>query len=149
MSAELVEVEGTLYWAKLFDRNKDRNEDFHGPGGAYTVDVVLEKKELDKLTKSGSRLKPKMVEEGIAIRFKRKHIHPTGIEELGGPPRVADKDKNLWDDGVNIGNGSKAKVYFSVYDTKMGKGTRLEGVQVTDLVEYEAPEGSGGVELPF
>lgn len=148
MSAELFEVEGTALWAKLFERNKDRNEDFHGPGGGYTVDVVLEKDQLDIVTKSGSRLKPKMVEEGIAIGFKRRHTHPAGIEELGGPPRVADADKNLWDDSVNIGNGSKVRVYFSVYDTKMGKGTRLEGVQVLDLVEYEGSEG-GGVQLPF
>lgn len=150
MSAEMIELEGELHWAKLFERNRDTNEDFHGPGGAYTVDVILDKKELDKLTKSGSRLKPKMVEDGIAVRFKRKHIHPAGIEELGGPPRVADKDKNLWDSSINIGNGSKGKIYASVYETKMGKGTRLEGVQVTDFVEYEVDESEKqGVKLPF
>lgn len=147
MSTELIELEGTLYWAKLFERNKDPNEDFHGPGGGYTVNVVLEKDQLDKLTKSGSRLKPSMVDEGISIKFRRKHTH--SIPEFGGPPRVADADKNLWDESVNIGNGSKGKVYVSVYETKMGKGTRLEGVQVTELVEYESSSEGGGIKLPF
>jgi len=148
--SQLYEVEGKLYWAKLFEHNRDKNEDFHGPGGAYTVDVLLEKDQLDIVTKSGSRLKPKMVDEGIVIRFKRKHIHPAGIDELGGPPRVADKDKNLWDEGTLIGNGSIGKVYFTVYETKMGNGTRLEGVQVTDLVEYEVDDSEKqGVKLPF
>lgn len=148
--SELIELEGELYWAKLFEHNRDKNEDFHGPGGAYTVDVLLEKDQLDKLTKSGSRLKPKMMDEGIAVRFKRKKNHSGGIEEFGGPPRVVDADKNTWNESTLIGNGSRAKVYVSVYDTKMGKGTRLEGVQVTDLVEFVPEEGEGSsVKLPF
>jgi len=148
MTAQLLELEGIASWAKVYEENRDKNEDFHGEGGAYTVDVLLEKEELDKLTKSGSRLKPKIVDEGISIRFKRKHIHPAGIEELGGPPKVVGPDKEPID--CLIGNGSKVKVYVSVYDTKMGKGTRLEGMQVTDLIEYESESGEGGgVKLPF
>jgi|SRR6056297_262524 len=148
MAAELLELEGIANWAKVYEENRDTNEDFHGEGGAYTVDVLLEKEELDKLTKSGSRLKPKIVDDGISIRFKRKHIHPAGIEDLGGPPKVVGPDKEPID--CLIGNGSKVKVYVSVYDTKMGKGTRLEGMQVTDLIEYESESGEGGgVKLPF
>lgn len=152
MTAELIELEGIANWAKVFEFNRDKNEDFHGEGGAYTVEVQLEKEELDKLTKSGSRLKPKLTDDGISIRFKRKHINQSGIEEFGGPPKVVDADKNPFPDDTLIGNGSKVKVYVSVYDTKMGKGTRLEGMQVLDLVEYESDyeEGSGGgVKLPF
>lgn len=148
----LVDIEGILNWAKLFEFNRDKNEDFHGVGGAYTVDVLLEKAELDKLTKSGSRLKPKITDEGISIRFKRKHIHPT-IEEFGGPPRVVigpDGETEEFPDDTLIGNGTRAKVFFTVYDTKMGKGTRLEAVQVLDLVEYESEgEPQGGIKLPF
>lgn len=142
-------------WAKLFERNKDTNEEFHGKGGAYTVDVVLDKEELDKVSSSGSRLKPKITDEGIVIKFKRKHTPPNKdgqpIEELGGPPSVVDKDKEPWDDTVSIGNGSKVKVAFTVYETKMGKGTRLDAVQVLDLVEYETEESDTPREkkLPF
>lgn len=149
MTTQLIELEGIASWAKVFENIRDMNTDFHGEGGAYTVDVQLEKEELDKLTKSGSRLKPKLGDDGVSIRFKRKHVHPGGIEELGGPPKVVGPDKELLDN-VLIGNGSRVKVYVSVYDTKLGKGTRLEGMQVVDLVEYESEGGEGGgVKLPF
>lgn len=149
MTTQLIELEGIASWAKVFENIRDMNTDFHGEGGAYTVDVQLEKEELDKLTKSGSRLKPKLGDDGVSIRFKRKHIHPGGIEELGGPPKVVGPDKELLDN-VLIGNGSRVKVYVSVYDTKLGKGTRLEGMQVVDLIEYESEGGEGGgVKLPF
>lgn len=151
MASKQVVVEGTLMWAKLFERNKDTNEDFHGEGGAYTVDVILDKEELDKVTESGSRLKPKITDEGIVIKFKRKHNHK--IEELGGAPQVVDAEKEEWNDEVSIGNGSKGKVAFTVYDTKMGKGTRLDAVQVTELVEYEGDSDEDGEpkakKLPF
>ena len=148
MTTQLIELEGIASWAKVFENNRDMNADFHGEGGAYTVDVQLEKEELDKLTKSGSRLKPKLGDDGVSIRFKRKHIHPGGIEELGGPPKVVGPEKETIN-GI-IGNGSRVKVYVSVYDTKLGKGTRLEGMQVVDLVEYESEGGEGGgVRLPF
>lgn len=147
MSTQLIELEGTASWAKVFETNRDMNTDFHGEGGAYTIQVQLEKEELDKLTKSGSRLKPKLSDDGISVTFKRKHINQAGIEELGGPPKVVGPDKEPLDN--LIGNGSRVKVYCSVYDTKMGKGTRLEGVHVLDLVEYEGSSEGGGVKLPF
>lgn len=152
MATELHEVEGIANWAKVFEFNRDMNTDFHGEDGAYTIEVTLEKAELDKHTKSGSRVKPKLTDEGVSIRYKRKHTHQQGIEELGGPPKVVDKDKQLFPENTLIGNGSRVKVYFSVYETKKGKGTRLEGIQVLDLVEFESEDyegGGGGVKLPF
>lgn len=148
MASTMHNVTGEARYPKLFTSNRDMNEDFHGPDGAYTIDVLLGKEELDKVTKSGSRLKPKVVEDGIAIKFKRKHTHPT-VEALGGPPKIVDADEKEWDNSVFIGNGSKVEVYFEVYDTKLGKGTRLAGVKVLELVEYEGGEGGGGAKLPF
>ena len=149
MATELVELEGIASWAKVFGFNKDNNEEFHGEGGAYTIDVLLEKDQLDKLTKSGSRLKPKIGDEGISIRFKRKHLNP--VEPLwGGPPKVVTADKYPFPGETLIGNGSKVMIYVTIYDTKLGKGTRLEGIQVLDLVTFESEEGmGGGVHLPF
>lgn len=139
-------IEGTAQWAKLFEHNKDDNVDFHGEGGAYTVDVLIDKENMDKFTESGSRVKPKLGEDGISIRFKRKHNHPT-IPELGGPPKVVDAEGNDWDPEVAIGNDSKVRVAFSVYETRMGKGTRLNAVRVLELVEYDG-ETSGETKLP-
>lgn len=151
MATQTIKLQGKANWAKLFEGNRDKNEDFHGPGGAYTIDVLLEKEELDKLTASGSRLKPKLMDDGISIKFKRKHLHAGGIEHLGGPPQVVDVDGNDWANTL-IGNGSEVEVAVDVYDTKMGKGTRLTGVRIIDLVELppmEGGESSGAPRLPF
>lgn len=150
MSSKTYYVEGELNWAKLFERNKDTNEDFHGEGGAYTVDVKLEQDQLDILTESGCRLKPKIKDDGVFIKFKRKHTHPT-IEALGGPPQIVDAEGDDWNDEVSIGNGSKGTVAFEVYETKMGMGTRLTGVKVNDLVEYESDYDPDNIpkRLPF
>lgn len=147
MATTSHKVSGTAYWAKVFDHNKDTNVDFHGEGGAYTIQVVLDKENLDSFSASGSRLKPKLGEDGISIQFKRKAIHPS-IPELGGAPQVVDADGNEWDPSVAIGNGSEVTVAFDVYDTKMGKGTRLTGIKVDNLVEFES-EGGGAPKLPF
>lgn len=146
-------VEGIAMYPRLFENNRDMHEGFYGDyGGAYTIDVLLDKENLDALSASGSRLKPRIAEEGLSIKFKRKHEHPS-VPALGGAPVIKDAEGEFWDTSKFIGNGSKVKIAFTVYDTKMGKGTRLEGVQVLELVEYERPEGEeehhGDLRLPF
>jgi hypothetical protein len=42
---------------------------------------------------------------------------------------------------------SDVEVAISVYDTKLGKGTRLEGVKVLELIPYES-ETSGEPKAP-
>jgi hypothetical protein len=149
MASETIYLKGKGKWAKLFEQNKDNNEDFHGPGGAYTLVLYLDKEELDKFAATGSRVSPKTDEDGVFLRLKRKHNHPS-IEALGGPPQVVDADKNAWDPGVPIGNGSELEVAVTVYDTRMGKGTRLEGVRVLEHVELPPLEnGEGSPRLPF
>ena len=151
MSANTYYIRGKAQWAKVFEYNKDKNEDFHGPGGAYTLDLLVDKEELDAFTSTGSRINPKAGEGGMLIKFKRKHVHPT-IDAFGGPPQVVDADKNEWD-GSLIGNDSEVEVAYTVYDTKMGKGTRLEGIRVIEHVELpplDGEEGGGGPKkLPF
>jgi hypothetical protein len=149
MASETIYLTGISNWAKVFPHSKDKNEDFHGPGGAYTIDLQVEKEELDKFVASGARSKPRVGEEGMILKLKRKHTHPT-IEAFGGPPQVVDADKNEWD-GSLIGNGSLVECAVTVYDTKMGKGARLEGVRVIDHVELPPlEEGEEGTKrLPF
>lgn len=58
-------------------------------------------------------------------------------------------------DVVLIGNGSKVSVNLAVYNTSKGRASRLEGVRILDLVEYN-PEGKndsdgfdfGSVKIP-
>lgn len=149
MASTLVKLKGKANWSKIFPHFKDKNEDFHGPGGAYTIDLVVEQEELEKYTSTGGRIRPRVTDEGVVIKFKRKHQHP--IEDFSGPPQVVDKNSDPWD-GTMLGNGTEVEVAVSVYDSKMGKGTRLEGVRVLDLVEMppmEDAEGGGSKRLPF
>jgi hypothetical protein len=147
MSSQTYYITGKAQWAKVFTHNKDSNEDFHGPGGAYTVDLVVDKEELDAFVATGARTTPKTAEDGMLIKFKRKHTHPT-IPAFGGPPQVVDAEKNAWD-GTLIGNDSILEVAYTVYDTKMGKGSRLEGVRVIEHVALPEFEGTEEAKLPF
>ena len=151
MATELLTLEGTLNWAKVFEVNRDK-ADFHTESnGACTVDLVMEKEEFDKIAASGARLSGKPTDEGIMVKFKRKFEHPN-IAEFGGAPKVADADGKLWDIDEKglIGNGSKGRVFVVVYDSKFGKGTRLEGVQVMEHVVYESDkEFTPAIQLPF
>jgi len=148
MASTTQYITGTAMWAKVFAHNKDANVDFHGPGGAYVVDLIVDKEELDSFVSTGARTTPKATDEGMSIKFKRKHTHPT-IPAFGGPPQVVDADKQAWD-GTLIGNGSTLEIAYTVYDTKLGKGTRMEGVRVIEHIELPPMEGDSGVaKLPF
>ena len=150
MASQTVYLTGKAKWAKVLPHNKDKDENFHGPGGAYTLDLYLDKEEQDKFVATGTQSKPKVGEEGVFFKIKRKHTHPS-IEAFGGPPQVVDADGNDWD-GTLIGNDSTVEVAVTVYSTKMGNGTRLEGLKVIDLVELpplDDAEGGGQKKLPF
>ena len=148
MPSNTYYITGTAQWAKVFAHNKDKNEDFHGPGGAYVVDLIVDKEELDGFVSTGARTTPKTTLEGVTIKFKRKHTHPT-IASFGGPPQVVDANKDAWD-GTLIGNGSTVEIAYTVYDTKMGKGSRMEGMRVIEHIELPPMEGDSAVaKLPF
>lgn len=149
MASKTYYITGQASWAKLFPYNMDKHEAFHGPGGAYTVDLIVDKEELDAFAATGAQTKPRVTDEGTSIKFKRKHDHPN-IPAFGGPPQVVDADKQHWD-GTLIGNGSTIEVAYTVYDTKKGPGSRLEGVRVIEHVELPPMDGeeSGAAKLPF
>jgi len=145
MATEFVKLKGTAKWARVFEDNRDLYG-FEGAakeyGGQYVIDVYADKENLDKLKASGSRIRPKLDTDGkMFVKFKRKHEGP--FEAASGAPKVTNKAGDVWsfeDDGP-IGNGSEVEVDLVVYDTRMGKGTRLEGVKVLSLVEYKETSG--------
>lgn len=147
-------VKGIAQWAKVFEQNRDMG-DFHKDyNGQTSIDVILEPDQLAILAASGSRHSPKPTEDGIKVKFRRKWEHPT-IPALGGAPKVVNAEDQEWslDEFGLIGNNSEVEVFFTVYDTKMGKGTRLEGIRVLNHVAYETeydPEEMGAdARLPF
>lgn len=146
MATRKVKLKGLAYWAKVFPQNRDLtgyDNTLVDVGGQTTIDVDLTDMEIAKLNKSGSMLRgtPSKDNEGLTrVKFKRKWEETYG----GGAPEVIKPDGTPWDydmDGI-IGNGSTVEVILSVYDTSRKNivGTRLEKVNVTNLVKYEAPE---------
>ena len=151
--AKYIKATGTVQWAKLFPQNRDMPENVKDPkvkktlektDGQYTIDFYpddpdsfvaeLEKANVDMVPMGNKRMKEK--DGRVYTKLKRPHVGP--FEEAGGPPKVVDADKNPWDMDENgeIGNDSKVGVVFEVYNGN----TRLVGVQVLELVEYESPD---------
>lgn len=151
---ELIAITGTFTWARVFDHNKDTGEWYTDCDGCFMITVEPDMPSNKVLAKSGCSISPKMTEEGaITYTFKRKNkvfIKGNEIPDLGGAPSVVDADQNAWDSNVSIGNGSKGTVYIDVYPHSQGFGTRLVGVQVNELVEYNSDNsGTTGPKLPW
>ena len=148
--SEIVTIEGTCRWAKVFEHNRD-------PGGtnngntfpeATTIEVVLDQDELRKLSKVHTDVSPKMDDDGMFVKIRRRWFNPN--PSRGGAPKVVDADGNVMDGQVLIGDGSKVKVAVEVYKTKHGTAARLAGVQVLELKEYVSEGGEAEeLELPF
>ena len=160
---QIITLEGTAYYAKVFEDNRDETgfyDAYVDCNGACTIELELDDVEYQKLQESGSKVVGKYDEDtGLhRVKFKRKfevrNKDNEIIEDFSGPPRVVDADGNLWSHTPElpsyIGNGSRVKVAVSVSQSKKRKAivfTRLEGVQVLELVQYNG-EGQG-IQLPF
>jgi hypothetical protein len=139
MATRKIKLTGKAEWAKVFPENRDMIG-FEGQNaecdGKYCIDVYLDPAEAQTLKAAGSIKKGKVDEDGFKVKFDRKHIDR--FEWAGGPPVVTmNGEPRTYDDGP-IGNGSLVEVTVSVYDTSRPsiKGTRLEAVNVLELVEY-------------
>ena len=111
----------------------------------YQVNLVLDKdleKELEALRaehKIAQNIKTDSEEEKVFV-FKRGAVSKATQKEIPGP-QVVTADLQPLEEGTLIGNGSICTVNFSIipYSNKFGTGatTRLNGLQVIDLVKYE------------
>lgn len=102
--------------------------------------------DMQKYDAAGLRLHKKDGEYGKFVRFNRdvtKNFPKKGAVEFEAP-EVKDADGNPWPADKAIGNGSKATVKVDVYETRMGKGHRLEAVRIDELVEYKPEEEYAG-----
>ena len=126
-------VEGTGYWASI----KTPNTTFEP---VYTINLVVEQGVANDFASRGHTIK--QMDEGPALVIKRKVNGPNGM--VRNAPRLLDVNKQ--DINVAVGNGSKVRVQCSEYDWeyagKSGKSLDLQGVQVIELVEYKAEDGS-------
>lgn len=153
MGTRNIKLQGKATWAKVFEDNRDM-KGFEGAyedhDGGYTINVELEAEEFEKLKDAGSMKKGSMGEDGIIVKFLRKH--KDRFDWASGAPKVVKKDGSSWDfesDGA-INNGSIVEVEVSVYDTSRSsiKGTRLEKVKVLEAAALE-PRRDDDDEVPF
>lgn len=142
MATRFHKVPGTVEWVKYradqmdslykqysFDFTPDSWEDFWATG------IEVEKIKIkDKET-------GEVIGEKDAVRLRRPDTKLIGDKAVKfGPIPVflneadAKADKNRYDG--NVGNGSKATVNVAIFDTQKGKGHRVEGMVVTDLVVF-------------
>ena len=145
MATNTIELQGTLEWAKLFEGNRDKGEFDQETDGATTIDIILDDDNLAIMKAAGVRKQAKAADGGgHRVKFKRGWKDPFDRDWAAGAPNVFQPNGEAWapDNGL-IGNGSTGVVFVDVYDTKMGKGARLAGVQVITHVEFEG-EGGGG-----
>ena len=155
MATRKVVLTGIAEWAKVFEDNRDL-KGFEGAyeefDGACTIDMILDKENMDRLSASRSMKKgsPDAEGRGTRVRFVRKFN--TGRDWDSGSPTVLKSDGTKWDmdiDGL-IGNGSIVAVTLSVYDTsrKSIVGTRLDRVKVLEHVKPPSDDDDEVVAMP-
>ena len=146
MATKTIELQGILEWVKVFEGNRDNGEFDTETDGATTVDVIMDDATFKMMKDSGVRKqgKPDPDGRGTRVKFKRPWKDKFDREWAAGAPKVFNPSGDAWTDADGmIGNGSVGVVYVDVYDTKMGVGSRLSGVQVIDHVVFESEGGSG------
>ena len=126
-------VNGTAYWASI----KTPNTTFEP---MYTINLVVDQATADDFAGRGPTVK--QMDEGPALVIKRKVNGPNGM--VRNAPRLIDQNKQ--DINLAVGNGSQVRVQCSEYEWeyagKSGKSLDLQAVQVIELVEYKAEDGS-------
>ncbi len=126
-------IDGTAYWASI----KTPNTTFEP---VFTVNLVVSQDVADDFASKGHTVK--QMDEGPALIIKRKVNGPNGM--VRNAPRLLDQNKQ--DVNLAVGNGSKVRVQCNEYEWeyagKEGKSLDLQAVQIIDLVEYKAEDGS-------
>ena len=126
-------IDGTAYWASI----KTPNTTFEP---MYTVNLVVDEATANDFASRGHTIK--QMDEGSAVVVKRKVNGPNGM--VRSAPRLLDQNKQ--EVNLAVGNGSKVRVqcneYAWEYAGKSGKSLDLQAVQIVDLIEYKAEDGS-------
>lgn len=138
MSTKLYTIEGQAVWAKVYE------PDVYNDVAKYKIGIIPSSaKDWNTIKESGLRTKTKKLEDGreyiTLSRPSEGKMNKEGEEYGGGKPLVLGPEKEPFT--ALIGNDSVVEVLFATYDTKMGKGHRLETVMVKEHVKYEPMDG--------
>lgn len=105
----------------------------------WSIDLYPDEASLQTYRQSGLQLSQREDEDGIHIKFRRpKHkLIKDRVVEFDAPPVIDEQGEPV---DKTLGNGSTVTIKVSVFDTKKGRGHRLEAIQVHELVEYVKPD---------
>lgn len=161
MATTYLTLKGRARWAQVYEP-----EEFRGDT-RWKISLVLDGDEFKKFERSGVQSIPKEDGEGnkvVSFRRQVRKVFPKDdeatywtppeikgivqvkyVNELTGEQVRSFKRSEkipikLEGEKINIGNDSVVLVNVCLYDTPLGKGTRLENVTVLDLVEYNPDE---------
>lgn len=110
--------------------------------GNFSIRLYPDTESWERYKRSGLRLEPKNDEDGDFLTFRRPEQKLLNKELVNfGRPKVFFKEGD--EPTRNIGHGSTIEVNIAVYDTREGKGHRLEAVRVLELVPYERGSAAG------
>jgi len=143
MATQFIQLSGKAKWAKVKPSQLD--EQYNN----WSICLYLNRDSMDKYMKSGLRLNFKEDEDGKYLTLRRP------AEKRFGNDVVEFDPPGVWKDGQaytgTIGNGSQVTCKIEVYDTSRGKGHRLDGVRIDELVEFKSENTEGGkrVAMPF
>jgi hypothetical protein len=150
MATETDYLSGVGYWCKV-----------HKPDakyGNYVIDFYPDKASEKLMKDVGIQVTAKESEHGRYYRLRREAEGVVKGEAVAyGPPKVVIGTGKKNENGVEItedtkkliGNGSEITVKVSVYDTRKGKGHRMEAIRVDKLVEFVPSERPATEEYPF
>lgn len=123
---------GKVKWAKVRKPDEKYNK--------FSINLYPNDDTIAAIKKAGVSTRPKvdLDTKEVFYTFRRdveKKIKDQMVQF--GPPKVINADGTDFE-GL-IGNGSTCTIKVGVYDTAMGKGSRLEAVRIDELVEYNPP----------
>jgi len=127
-------LSGKAYWAAISNPNTTFEP-------VWSIDLALDSKAKKEAIDLGLTVKNKSDDRGDFVTIKRKVKNKSGNDNPA--PMLKDSQKRDIR-GTLVGNGSDVNVLSKVYDWeyagKKGKGSDLQAVQVTNLVEYSEGE---------
>ena len=160
---KIVAMKGYVEYARVFESNMDDNMDFHGKTqGQYNVNFYpASNEEMEKFFAAGAPMSTmghdtikvgnqELGVDGKYLKLKRPNVHPSGIADFGGAPKVFDfrdgPSTTRWnvEENGELGNGSEVMVKVSIYGSGPRASIRLERIAVVDQVVFEGTTGDDG-----
>lgn len=159
-NTKIITMTGFVEYARVFEENMDDNMDFHGKTqGQYNMNFYPESDaELKKFFDAGApesamghdtiKIGNPDLAMGKYVKLKRPNVHPAGIADFGGAPKVFDfrdgPSATKWDFGADgeLGNGSKVHAKVSIYGNGQRASIRLERIAVVEQVVFEGNDAN-------